>query len=430
MKLPFSDLRAFQRDPLAFLVAQNVQSDEDLLPIALNHKPMYLVNNPELVKPILKIPESQVTKGALIQKLRSVIGDSVVILTGEEHLRRRAALNPFFVRSNVEKLSAQFSAEIRRSAAELTQVAEFDAHDFGSAIALRLVSVAAFGHRVLTPGDEQLLVQAVRLIEDDVADEIFRILPPTPWKLAAQKRRRAFSRKTMETIVGRVRQAAAGTSALEALDSLQLDEADLVNEVLTLLLAGHHTTGAAVTWVLHALAEVEGLADTIAAEAALVVDDSGEINPSLLPKAKTTMTMVLEIMRLFPSSWWFSREVLEPIELAGHRLKRGTSLLICPWLFHRSPRYWDAPDEFRLDRRFSQNPAYLPFGDGPRVCIGRSLATLELQLIALELASSFSISFETPWPAPKPMVMLMPPDMKARLELRLENTDSRSEWAA
>lgn len=429
MKLPFSDAKPFQRDALSFLLKRSAESDQDLIPIALNHRPMFLVNNPELVKPILKFPEHQVTKGALIQKLRSVIGDSIVILTGKEHKRRRDALNPFFLRSNVEKLAPKLSAEIRRSAAVLSQTERFDVHDFGSSIALRLVSIAVFGDRVLTAADEQVLVNAVRMIEEDVADEIFRVFPQAPWSASAAKQRRETSRAFMETVVSRVRKSAANTSAMQTLNSLGLNETDLVNEILTLLLAGHHTTGAAVTWIVHALATVDGLCDSIAAEAAELANDNGEIDVSRLGEARTTLSTVLETIRLYPSSWWFSREAIEPVELAGKKLVKGTSLLICPWLFHRSPKYWDDPDKFKLDRNY-RSPAYLPFGGGPRICIGQTLATLELQLIALELASSFRIQIEGTEHKPRPMVMLMPPEMSATIQVRDGELDDRTKKAA
>lgn len=416
MKLPFSDMKQFQRDALSFLLKRGEECSDDLIPIALNHKPMFLVNNPDLVKPILKFPETQVTKGALIQKLRTVIGDSVVILTGEEHRRRREALNPFFSRGNVEKLGSKFQAEIRRSASELARSRDFDAHEFGSAIALRLVSIAAFGSRVLSSGDEQMLVNAVRLIEEDVAEEIFRVFPVPFWKTKEKELRRLTSRKAMQLVVSRVQETAANSSAMNSLKSLNLTDTQLENEVLTLLLAGHHTTGAAVTWIIHALATIDGLADKISEEAAALCNEDGDIDISRLAEASVTLKTVLEVMRLYPSSWWFSREVIEPITLGGRKLAKGTSLLICPWLFHRSPRHWTDPEEFRLDRSY-KNPAYLPFGGGPRICIGQSLATVELQLIALELASSFRIQVHGNDFQPRPMVMLMPPPMQATISV-------------
>ncbi|WP_349359257.1 cytochrome P450 [Stappia sp.] len=417
MKHMFSDVTPFRRNPLDFL-AQFETCDEPLVPLALGPRPVLLLTDPAFVKRILKTPEQEVNKGRLIRTLRSVIGDSVVILNGAEHRRRRKVLHPFLSRSGAERMAPTFLAEIRRSAAMVARDTDFDADLFGAALALRLVSIAVFGHRVLSSGDEQSLVQAVRLIEDDVADEIFRTLPAMPWTAWAQRRRRRAAREAMQLIVARVRGSTGETSAMQALAALDLDDTATANEVLTLLLAGHHTTGAAVAWMLHALATQPGLARALAAEARAITSSTGELDIAQLATAVKSLAAAREILRLYPSSWWFSREVQQPIEIGGRKLKPGTSILISPWLFHRSARHWDAPDEFRLDRGYN-TPAYCPFGAGPRACVGMGLALLELQLIALEMAASFELSVLPGQNLrPNPMVMLMPPRIRMRARPR------------
>jgi cytochrome P450 len=107
------------------------------------------------------------------------------------------------------------------------------------------------------------------------------------------------------------------------------------------------------------------------------------------------------------------------LEFGGRKLKRGTSLIIAPWQLHRDPRHWEDPDAFRLDRSYG-NKAYLPFGLGPRTCVGMGLAMLELQLIALEFASAFSFGQVTPYPAPRPSpsVTLIAPQMQIDIRIR------------
>jgi cytochrome P450 len=107
------------------------------------------------------------------------------------------------------------------------------------------------------------------------------------------------------------------------------------------------------------------------------------------------------------------------MEVGGRRLKPGTSLIVCPWQLHRDPRHWDAPETFRLDRSFA-NRAYLPFGLGPRACVGMGLAMLELQLIALEFAAAYAFGAVAPFPAPRPVpsVTLIPPPMQIDIRVR------------
>ena len=416
----FADVKPFRHDPLNFLLNFDLTKTEPLEKLRLGPQPVYLLTDPELVKPILRFPETQVDKGRLIKKLRSVIGDSVVILSGEEHKRRRGVLHGMMARGNLESLAPLMSAEIRRCLASAVRAGGFDAHQIGSTLALRLICITAFGKNVLSETDEQALVQSVRLIEDDVADEIFRVFPLSPWAARKRNQRREASRVVMKRVVKKVREEVGTTGGLEEYAKLGLSDEALADEVLTLLLAGHHTTGAAVAWLLHALATEPGLAEKISAEASLMTDLNGEIDASKLPGARTTMATVREVTRLFPSSWWFSRETIEETKIGGRTLKPKTSILLSPWLFHRSAYFWEEPDRFKLDRGYN-NPAYLPFGAGPRACVGMTLATFELQLIAMECASSLVLEFDqVARPEPEAQVMLMPPSMLMKTTPKIE----------
>ncbi len=217
----------------------------------------------------------------------------------------------------------------------------------------------------------------------------------------------------MSGIVERTRQRASASSLLHALEELNLSDEEIRDEVLMILLAGHHTTGTAAAWVLYHLAADETLCARVAAEAAAVTNADGEIVASKLTRAPISQSVVREVLRLYPSAWWFSREVKRPIEIAGRGIKRGTSLLISPWAFQRDPRFWEKPDQFDATRP-ATNRAYFPFGAGPRACVGMGMAMLELQILALEIAAAFTLSVtsEVPPPAPKPSITLIPPPIR------------------
>ena len=188
----------------------------------------------------------------------------------------------------------------------------------------------------------------------------------------------------MGAVVNRVRNRACSGTLLQALKELDLSSDDMRDEILLLLLAGHHTTGNAAAWLLYYLATEPGLAARLAEEMQAITSDSGEIDPLKLPKAELSLRVAREILRLYPPFYWFSREVRTPQDLGGIPLKRGTSLIISPWQLQRNDRYWTDPDSFRLDRTYN-TPAFMPFGLGPRACVGIGLGLLELQLLALEL---------------------------------------------
>jgi cytochrome P450 len=296
-------------------------------------------------------------------------------------------------------------------------------------LALKLVCIALFGHGVLSPQDEQALVMAVRSVEDDVADEMFRVLPLTPWASYARRRRRNLARRSMSVVVQHARKNANDASILKALERVGFDDEAIRDEVLTMLLAGHHTTGSAAAWLLYHLAVEPGLMDAVAAEALAITDAHGEIRPQSLKSAPLSLTVVREVLRLYPSIWWFSREVQRPVTIAGQRLSRGATLIVCPWQLHRDPRHWTEPHRFKLDRNYTSR-AYLPFGAGPRACVGMGVAMMELQLLALELASAYQLSNVSVQPGPKPRaaVTLVPPQISMQFTIR--DRAARRETAA
>jgi cytochrome P450 len=415
----FSDVRAFRRDPLQFLLERGNTAPMGLAPLRLGPSPVLLVNDPDLIRPILKAPETEVGKGRLIKKLTPVLGQSSLMLHGEEHKRRRAVLQKHMAKGAVEKFLPQMCAEIRAVGAKIARLGSFDPHRFTATLALRTICIAVFGAQVISSGDEEALVQAVGTIEDDLADEMFRVLPIGPLAWYRRNKNRVCAKLAMSTVVQRLRSSAGSTSALRDLEGLGLSDRDLHDEILTLLLAGHHTTGSTAAWLLYHMAAEPALMDEVADEAAECLGDNGELRVEAVRRADVSATLVKEVCRLYPSAWWFSREVMAPVTIGGRNLKVGTSLLICPWQLQRDPRHWERPERFLMTRRYTTD-AYVPFGAGPRACAGMGVAMLELQLLALEMAAAYRFTGVSPNPAPWPKasVTLVPPAMTIDIELR------------
>ncbi|WP_245350758.1 cytochrome P450 [Bradyrhizobium sp. UFLA03-84] len=415
----FSDVRAFQRDPLRLLLTRGNEAELGLVPLRLGPAPVFLVNDPDLLRPILKAPETDIGKGKLIKKLTPVLGRSSLMLSGEEHKRRRTVLQKHMAKGSVEKFLPHMCAEIRAVGASLARLGSFDPHHVTAMLALRTICVAIFGSQVMSSGDEEALVQAVGVIEDDLAEEMFRALPFGPVAWYRRRQNRVCAKLAMSTVVQRLRRKAGSSSALRDLEALGLSDRDVEDEILTLLLAGHHTTGSTAAWMFYQMASDPALMDEIADEAAECLGDDGELRLDAVKRANLSATLVKEVCRLYPSAWWFSREVMQPVTIGGRDLKVGTSLLICPWQLQRDPRHFEDPDRFLMTRRYNTD-AYIPFGAGPRACAGMGVAMLELQLLALEIAAAYRFTAVSPNPAPWPKasVTLIPPPMTIDIEVR------------
>jgi cytochrome P450 len=204
-----------------------------------------------------------------------------------------------------------------------------------------------------------------------------------------------FERRVKELAVERRRTFAAGgelpDDLLSALIRAQdpetgvgLTDRQVASNILTFILAGHETTARALGWTLYLLARSPRHQALVAEEAA----HFDLADPDGLDKLVWTRASFEEAMRLFPPAPLFTRVALKPTLICGRQVPAGTAMLISPWVLHRHRRLWDDPAAFRPERflpgardeidRF----AYIPFGGGPRICIGASFAMQEA-LIAL-----------------------------------------------
>lgn len=415
----FADLPAFRRDPLALLAARG-RCGHPFPRLRLGPGRVHLATDPDLIRDLLRADEAAVDKGRLIFKLRQVIGVNSLTLSGAAHRERRAVLH----RTLAAGLSADtvplVGALVRNWIAALAAEDAVDAHAATSHLSLRVICAILFGPDALSRGDEALLVEAVSSVEDDLAEDIFRALPRTPWARARARRKLAAARATMSLVVERTRRRATAVSLLSALDGLGLDADALRDEILLILLAGHHTTGTAAAWILYHIAADPGLAADLAAEASRLSGGGGELTALSVRSAALSRALALEVLRLYPSTYWMSREIKAPQTIAGQRFRPGTSIVISQWHLHRDPRFWDEPERLKLDRGWLANPAYMPFGFGGRACVGMNVALIELQLIALEFALVFesrALSAQPPAP-PKPSVTLVPPPLALGLRPR------------
>jgi cytochrome P450 len=192
-------------------------------------------------------------------------------------------------------------------------------------------------------------------------------------------------------------------------DGSQMTDKQLRDEVITLFLAGHETTGLVLTWSWFLLANNPEVEKKFHAELDEVL---GERLPhaSDLPRLKYTEMIAKEAMRLYPPAYAVAREAIEECEIGGYRVPRNAQVFAFQWATHRDPRYFNNPDSFDPDRwtpEFSEKLpkyAYFPFGGGPRQCIGNYFAMMEIVLLLATIGKRFKLSLASEevvelWPA-------------------------------
>jgi cytochrome P450 len=184
-------------------------------------------------------------------------------------------------------------------------------------------------------------------------------------------------------------------AARDAETGQAMTDRDVADNLLTFVTAGHETTALALTWTLYLLARHPEIEARVVAEITAVTD-GGPLLPGHVEALAYTRQTIQEAMRLYPPAPVVVRAALQPVEIGGERIDAGTPVTVPIYAIHRHARLWDDPDRFDPDRfapeavRARDRYAYLPFGAGPRICIGMSFALMEAVAILAVLVRALA----------------------------------------
>ncbi len=186
------------------------------------------------------------------------------------------------------------------------------------------------------------------------------------------------------------------------------------DQVVTIFMAGHETTSLALSWTWYLLSQHAAVEEKLHRELADVLGGRTPRNEDIANLRYTRM-VIEESMRLYPPAHTTGRQPIKPDEILGHRIPAGAEVLIMPWLIHRKPQLWEDPERFDPERfapgRAAERPrfAYIPFGAGPRICIGAAFAMTEAILILATIAQRYRLRLKPGHPIePQGLITLRP----------------------
>ena len=377
---------AFRRDVLGLLL-RSVREHGDILRFRLGPRPVYLVNDPGAVHHVLRTHARNYDKETRTSAfLRDITGESLLTSNGEAWTRRRHLFQPAFHRQATDGFAAIMREEAAALADRWRPGTVVDAATDMMGVTFRIVARTLFGSRL--PDD--LVASLEQPIGIVLAESFARhgkliSLPSRRFRQAMTRLDAAIAR-----VLDKARPEDGRPDLLTLMRSAGFSADEIRNESITFLLAGHETTANALTWLLAFLARHPDDQQRCA-------QDAGALDRALS-----------ETLRLAPPVWIIERRAIETDEIAGFTIPAGSSVVVCPFTIHRHPRFWRQPDEFLPDRFLEDPPAaYLPFGLGPRFCIGREFALMEARLIAGILLDHFRVTSVTgAFPVPEPSITL------------------------
>ena len=354
--------------------------------------PVHIPLNPDSIQRVLLDNAANYVKPRLVKTLLApTVGRGLLSSDGGLWREQRRIVAASFTPPAVDALVPAFARAAEAASAEWRDGEEVDMAASSTATTMRVISDTLFaGDPRLTSHEAMDHISAAL---DGVSEARLQVLlgvPLMPWSAKGWRARRGqiFLRRTLSALV-RERLGRGGDDFLsELIAALQQRfepaeaEALAVDNAATFYLAGHETTANALTWTLYLLAEQPRLQDEAAAEAK-AAPKGAEADPPLPERLPLLRRILEESMRVYPPVPRFDREAVAADQLGDAEVQPGDIVSIWPWLLHRHKKLWDDPDAFDPDRWLPERRAgrhrfqYIPFGGGPRLCVGARFATAE-----------------------------------------------------
>jgi cytochrome P450 len=356
----------------------------------------YVINHPDDIKRVLLSNHRNYTKGEGMDRVKILLGNGIMTSEGDFWRRQRRMMQPSFHRRVID----QFSALIR---------------EVNDKFAARWAEKAARGEAInLSDDTSELTLEIVlRSIFGSDLERLEKQFGANPFEVVAKEQNRdlkfAFRFRSLTKLVAELinRRRQTPEEHFDFLEMLMasrdretdepMSDKELIDEVLTLIVAGHETTAAALTWTWYLIGRHPQTAERLQAEADRTSPDQ-TLGLDAAESLRFTHQVLQEALRLYPPGWLITRRTLEADELGGFAIPARTDVFISPYMLHRHPAFWSEPEEFRPERfagadaeerhRFS----YIPFAVGPRHCIGENIAMFEMLVHVHTMSRRFRLT--------------------------------------
>ncbi len=369
------------------------------VPASAGSDPVWVLNDPQGIHTVLTKERPRYDKGLGFERVRMLLGDGLIVSDGEHWKQRRRMLQPAFGRRSIERMWQGFARcveeRLPRWEACAADGEPLDVSDEANRLGLRVILRAIFGEDLerldALPGGNPFDLVVDTPERDLMFAMRFRQLWPVVEGCIARRRARLEAQ-------GEDSEASDFLGAYLAARSKDTGEpltgSGLVDELMTVLVAGHETSAATIAWSWSLLARHRPVQDALRR----AVGEAGTPPAGAGPRQEPELAgrIVHETLRLYPPVWMFTRRAREDGTLLGYAIAAGTQVLICPYLLHRHPRYWDDPEQFDPARfsgggGVSSRVAYQPFSSGPRRCAGDGFALAVVQRQLCWAASRFRL---------------------------------------
>jgi cytochrome P450 len=399
----------FPFDPLAFGLSI-AREFGDIAHYNVGPLHVYQLNHPDFARQVLVEEPEKFHKARLIkQAFGPFAGQGLLTSDGAVWKQQRKLIQPAFHHAQLVTYGAVMVGHALRTIDALDDGAVVEIQEEMTRLTLAIVVQTLFSADVTREAKEvgRLMIGVL----DAANDRLNRILRLPSWVPTRRnlREKRALARldELLDSFIAAHR--ASSEKPVDLLSVLlaatdedsgtRMSDRQLHEEMMTLFLAGHETTAMALTWTWYLLSQHPEVEEKLVGEVSRVLRGRAPTVADLAQLPYTEM-VVRESMRLYPPAAGFAREPIEDVRIGGYDVPRGSIVTVNTYALHRDPRFFDDPERFDPER-FSAGweeriprYAFLPFGGGPRVCIGNGFAMMEARLIVATMVQRCHLSLE------------------------------------
>jgi cytochrome P450 len=371
------------------------------------HLNMLSISSPDYIDYVLRKNNKNYKKGIEYDHLKPTLGNGLLTNEGEHWLKQRRLAQPAFHKKTI----VNFEDTIKRISLDfLDRVPskKMDVHPWFMEMTVEIISQLMFSTTVKE--NTKLIGESLEVAIAESYRRLQMLIPsplwlPTPKNIQYNKARSKLKGLVKEIISERESKKEKKGDLLQMLidarydDGSAMDEKQLVDEVMTIFLAGHETTANALSWALYLLGKNERIQDEVREK---------------LSDGESLDNLINEVLRLYPPAWGIGRTALENDSYKDMEVQKSDNIVVCIYALHRNPEYWENENEFIPDRWnepdiLKNKNQFIPFGLGPRFCIGNNFALMEMKIILKEILSRHKVSIEKNFEStPLPLITLRP----------------------
>ena len=407
----FSTVLPLSRNALSFFM-RTFDALGDRVQLRVFGRDVLLLCNPDDIEAVLVNDRDSFGRSTEVRNLRPILGSGLFASEGELWRSQRRLIQPKFQSSAIQSYAAAM-LECASQQIESWRPGEVrDLHFEMMQYTRDVVCRALFGGR--PDADAAAIAKAVTTVFGDLRSEVLYL---TLWRRLPLPRSVCWNRavKVLDEAISRTishrrtaRAGAGGHDSSSDMLNLLLDARDedgtsmsdqqVHDEIMTMFLGGHETSALTLTWAMHLLSTNPKVQDR-AASKVLKATSGRSLRPEDLPSLRYLSAIVQETLRLYPPLWSIGRHTSRDTTLSGIPLAKGTHIWLCTYRLHRDPRWFSDPEKFEperwLDGTSQKKFTYIPFGVGPRICIGQHFAMVETVLGLATILSRFRLSSPT-----------------------------------